>query len=92
MSSDEIVTQLQQIVITLKRTIEASAQLAERVDAMEQQSGEKLGVLTSLQGGLQVLLDRYQTQAIAQDAVNDELRQRMSMIEARLTTLENRAA
>ena len=44
MSSDEIVTQLQQIVLTLKRTIDASAQLAERVDAIEQQSGEQRSV------------------------------------------------
>jgi len=53
MSPDEIVKQLQQIVSTLQKIVEGSADLAERVQALEQQSGEKVGLLTSLQGHLQ---------------------------------------
>lgn len=82
MSSDEILNQLQQIVDTLKRTIEASAQLSERVEVLERQTGEKPGVLTALQGSLQVLLDTYQKHAEAQARTNE-------ILDARITALEN---
>jgi len=50
MSNDEIVKQLQQIVSTLQQIVQASGELAGRVETLEQQAGEKLGMLTSLQG------------------------------------------
>ena len=82
MSNDEIVIQLQQILATLKRIVEASGQLAERVDALEHNSAEKLGVLTSLQGHLEVLLDTYQKQSAAQARTNE-------LLEARIAALED---
>jgi hypothetical protein len=48
MSPDEIVTQFQQIVETLRRVVEAPADVAARVEA-EHDNGEKLGLLTGLQ-------------------------------------------
>lgn len=90
MSHDQIVQQFQQIVDTLKRTIEASASLAERVEALERNSGDALGVLTSLQGNLQILLDQYQTQAQAQNRFNQDLSASVSRLEARIAVLEGR--
>jgi hypothetical protein len=88
MSPDEIVTQFQQIVATLKRTIEASAELAERVAVLEQQTGEKLGLLTSLQGHLKVLLETYQAQTEAQHATNLSLAESVRLLGARIAALE----
>ena len=88
MTTDEIVKQLQQIVGTLQQIVHASADLATRVEALEQQSGEKVGVLTSLQGHLQVLLETYQKQITAQAATNQKVLETLGMIETRLNALE----
>ena len=61
MSNEEVVRQLQQIVATMKRVIEASGELAERVDALERRSGEEIGMLTSLAGNLQVLAEQFKS-------------------------------
>jgi DNA repair exonuclease SbcCD ATPase subunit len=89
MSPDEIVKQLQQIVGTLQQIVQASAALAERVETLEQQSGEKVGVLTSLQGHLQVLLDTYQKQVTAQETTNSTVLDALGTLEARLDAIES---
>ena len=88
MSPEQIIEQLQQIVGTLKRTIEASAELAERVEGLEGKFGETLGLLTSLQGNLQVLLEQYQTQAEAQGKLSSDLAEELARLEARVAVLE----
>jgi cell division septum initiation protein DivIVA len=89
MSPDEIVKQLQQIVSTLQKIVEGSADLAERVQALEQQSGEKVGLLTSLQGHLQVLLETYQKQVASQEATNRTILEALSALEARIDAIES---
>jgi len=89
MSPDEIVKQLQQIVSTLQQIVQGSADLAERVQALEQQSGEKVGLLTSLQGHLQVLLETYQKQVTAQDATNRTVLEALCTLEARMDSMES---
>lgn len=88
-SSDEIVKQLQQIVNTLQQIVQASAGLSDRVEALEQQSGEKVGVFTSLQAHLQVLLETYQKQVTAQDMTNRTVLEGIANLEARLAALES---
>ena len=88
MTSDEIVEQLKQILEMLRRTIEASGELAQRVELLEEGSGEKLGVLTSLQGNLKVLLETYQAQAEAQSRTNLDVAESIKRLEARVTALE----
>ena len=89
MSSDEIVKQLQQIVGTLQQIVQASSDLAGRVASLEEQSGEKVGVLTSLQGHLQLLIDTYQKQVTAQEATNRTVLAALGTLEARLELLES---
>jgi len=89
MSPDEIVKQLQQIVGTLQQIVQASAALAERVETLEQQSGQKVGVLTSLQGHLQVLLETYQKQVTAQETTNRTVLEALATLEARLDAIES---
>lgn len=89
MSPDEIVKQMQQIVSTLQQIVQASSELAGRVDALEQQSGEKVGLLTALQGHLQVLLETYQKQVAAQDATNRTVLEALGTLEGRLNAVES---
>src|SRR4051812_9314011 len=89
MSPDEIVIQLQQIVTTMQQIVKGSAELAERVHALEDQSGEKVGLLTSLQGHLHLLLETYQKQVAAQEATNRTLLEALGTLEARLEILES---
>jgi conjugal transfer/entry exclusion protein len=88
MTPEEIVKQLQQIVSTLQQIVHASAALAERVETLEQQSGEKVGVLTSLQGHLQALLENYQKQVTAQETTNRTVLEALGTLEARLNAIE----
>ena len=90
MTPDEIVKQLQQIVGTLQQIVLASAALAERVETLEQQSGQKVGAMTSVQGHLQVLLETYQKQVTAQEATNRTVLDALGTIEARLDAIEGR--
>jgi hypothetical protein len=85
---DQIVDQFQQVVGTLKRTIEASAAVAGRVEELERNSGETIGMLTSLQGNVQVLLETYQAQAKAQNDLLTALAQRVGELESRIAILE----
>src|ERR1700730_16493777 len=91
MSNDEILKQLQQIVSTLQQIVQASGELAGRVGALEQQAGEKVGLLTSLQGHLQVLLETYQKQVTAQEATNRTGLEAIGSLEARLDAMESSA-
>jgi peptidoglycan hydrolase CwlO-like protein len=88
MSHDEIVSQLQQIVAMLKRTIEASGELAERVEGLERRSGDELGILTSLQGNLQVLLEQHETQVAAQSNLMSNLADTVARLQTRIEALE----
>jgi len=88
MAPDEIVKQMQQIVATLQQIVQASAGLAERVETLEQQSGEKVGLLTALQGHLQVLLETYQKQVTAQEATNQTVLEALGTLEARIEAIE----
>jgi hypothetical protein len=82
MSNEEVVRQLQQIVATMKRVIEASGELAERVEALERRSGDELGMLTSLGGNLQVLAEQLQSREEAERALIQDLSERVSHLEA----------
>ena len=83
MSNEEVVRQLQQIVQTLKRVVEASGELAERVDALEHRSGEEVGMLTSLAGNLQVLADQLQARGEADRELIHGLSERLTRLEGR---------
>lgn len=89
MTPDQIVKQLQQIVATLQQIVQASGALAERVEILEQQSGERVGALTSLQGHLQVLLESYQKQVRAQEGTNRAVLEALGNIEGRLDAIEH---
>ena len=82
MSNEEMVRQLQQIVATMKRVIEASGELAERVEALERRSGEEIGMLTSLGGNLQVLAEQLGSREEAERASIQDLSERVSRLEA----------
>jgi hypothetical protein len=81
MSNEEVVRQLQQIVATMKRVIEASGELAERVEALERRSGEEIGMLTSLGGNLQVLAEQLQSREQAERALIHDLSERVLRLE-----------
>jgi|HubBroStandDraft_5_1064220.scaffolds.fasta_scaffold170861_2 hypothetical protein len=83
MSNEEIVRQLQQIVATMKRVVDASGELAERVEALERRAGEEVGMLTSLSGHLQVLADQLKDRGEADRDVIQELVDRVTRLEAR---------
>jgi len=89
MSPDEIVKQMQQIVSTLQQIVQASAELAGRVEALEQQAGEKVGAMTSLQGHLQLLLETYQKQIALQETTNRAVLDALGALEGRLDALES---
>ena len=81
MSNEEIVRQFQQIVATMKRVVDASGELAERVDALERRSGEELGMLTSLAGNLQVLADQLKERGEADHQLIQDLSDRLARLE-----------
>jgi hypothetical protein len=86
--SPEIIQQFQQIVATLKRVIEASGELAEKVDSLELRSNDTLQALTSIQSDLQALLKNYESHARLQTTVSTELAEAISRLEARVAALE----
>jgi hypothetical protein len=55
MTTEQIVAQFQQILLTMQRIVSASSDTADRVDQLEAGSGEILGKLTEIQGSLQLL-------------------------------------
>jgi hypothetical protein len=88
MSPEQVVAQFQQILATLQRIVAASSGLSDRVDVLEQNSGETLGRLTELQGHVQILIETYQAHAKVQSELNDQLARAIAAIEARLEALE----
>jgi hypothetical protein len=79
MTNEEIVAQFKQVVDTLQRIVNASGELASRVEFVEQRSGDVLGLLTSIQGHLHVLLEQFEKQEREQAG----LRARIEALEAR---------
>jgi len=79
MTNEEIVAQFQQIVDTLQRIVNATGDLAGRVEQMEDRTAEQLGLLTGIQGNLGVLVEQFEKQ----DKENAELRARLEALEAR---------
>ena len=73
--------QFQQILSTMQRIVNASADLAERVDGLEQNSGELLGRLTDIQGNLQLLLEK-------QTDLQKQVLHDYELLEARVRALE----
>jgi|SRR6185503_5021228 peptidoglycan hydrolase CwlO-like protein len=92
MSNDEIVAQMQQIVSTLQQIVQASGELAGRVETLEEQAGEKVGAMTALQGHLQLLLETYQKQIASQETTNRAVLEALGTLEARLDALESGGA
>jgi len=83
--SPEIIQQFQQIVATLKRVIEASGELAEKVDSLEARSND---TLAAIQKDLQALLKNYESHARLQTSVSSELAEAIARLEARVAALE----
>ena len=83
MTPDQIVSQFQQILGTMQRIVAASADLAERVDGLEQNSGELLGKLTAIQGNLQLVLEK-------QTELHDQFLQDYERLESRVRALEEK--
>ena len=81
MTPDQVVAQFQQILSTMQRIVNASADLAERVDGLEQNSGELLGKLTAIQGNLQLLLEK-------QTDLQKQVLHDYELLEARVRALE----
>ena len=81
MTPDQVVAQFQQILSTMQRIVNASADLAERVDGLEQNSGELLGKLTDIQGNLQLLLEK-------QTDLQKQVLHDYELLEARVRALE----
>jgi DNA repair exonuclease SbcCD ATPase subunit len=81
MSPDQIIAQFQQILTTLQRIVNASGDLAERVDTLEQGSAEILGKLTALQGSLEILLEKLHA-AEEMESVVQQLQARVAALES----------
>jgi len=88
MTPDQIVDQFQQILATMQRMIAASADLARRIDVLEQASGEISGRLTHIDGNIQLMLDTVQTQPESLLAAYQDLSERVRMAEAELRALK----
>jgi hypothetical protein len=87
MSPEQVVEQFQQILATLKRIVDASANTAERVDNLERRTGDTLTALSSIHDNLQVLLETYQEQAESQNRLNAEVARRLADLEDRISAL-----
>lgn len=90
MSPDQVVTQFQQILTTLQRIVNASSNLSDRVDALEQGSGEILGKLTEIQGHIQIVIENLQAERDEQRQVNDQLARTVADLTSRVAALEQR--
>jgi len=87
MSPEQIVEQFQQILTTMKRIVDASSELAERVDGLERRSGDSLGALTAIQGHVQLLLDTYQSESAKQNKINEQVDRSIAQLEARIAAM-----
>lgn len=87
--SPEVIQQFQQIIATMKRVIEASGELAEKVDVLDQRSNDTLGALNGLHADLQALLSNYEKHARMQTTVTAQLAETVARLESRVSALES---
>jgi hypothetical protein len=80
--------QLQQLLLTLKETIEASADLASRVEALELAIVEIRNGLVGIREGLQTYFDSYKTQTEMQLKLHSDMVATIGRLEARIEALE----
>jgi len=80
--------QLQQLLITLKQTIEASADLAGRVEALELAHVEIRNGLISIRESLQTYFDSYKAQTEMQIKLHSDMVASIGRLETRIEALE----
>ena len=80
--------QLQQLLATLKETIEASADLAGRVEALELAIVEIRSGLVGIREGLQTYFDSYKAQTEMQIKLHTDMVATIGRLEARIEALE----
>jgi hypothetical protein len=80
--------QLQQLLATLKETIEASADLASRVEALELAIVEIRNGLVGIREGLQTYFDSYKSQTEMQIKLHSDMVASIGRLEARIEALE----
>jgi hypothetical protein len=80
--------QLQQLLATLKETIEASADLARRVEALELAIVEIRNGLVGIREGLQTYFDSYKAQMEMQIKLHSDMVASIGRLEARIEALE----
>ena len=80
--------QLQQLLTTLKETIEASADLAGRVEALELAIVEIRNGLVGIREGLQTYFDSYKAQTEMQIKLHTDMVASIGRLEARIEALE----
>ena len=80
--------QLQQLLGTLKETIEASADLASRVEALELAIVEIRNGLVGIREGLQTYFDSYKAQTEMQIKLHTDMVATIGRLEARIEALE----
>ena len=80
--------QLQQLLATLKETIEASADLAGRVEALELAIVEIRSGLVGIREGLQTYFDSYKAQTEMQIKLHADMVASIGRLEARIEALE----
>jgi len=80
--------QLQQLLTTLKETIEASADLASRVEALELAIVDIRNGLVGIREGLQTYFDSYKAQTEMQIKLHSDMVATIGRLEARIEALE----
>jgi hypothetical protein len=80
--------QLRQLLATLKETIEASAELASRVEALELAIVEIRNGLVGIREGLQTYFDSYKAQTEMQIKLHTDMVATIGRLEARIEALE----
>jgi hypothetical protein len=79
---------LQKLLATLKETIEASADLASRVEALELAIVEIRNGLVGIREGLQTYFDSYKAQTEMQIKLHSDMVASIGRLEARIEALE----
>ena len=88
MSEEQIVEQFQQIFDTLKRIVDASGELAARVDKLEQNWGDAVGALTAIQGSVQVLLESHRAEGARQNQFHEHIIRSLAQLEVRVSAMD----
>ena len=79
---------LRQLLVTLKSTIEASAELSSRVDALELTTVEIRNGLVGIRESLQKYFDSYKAQTEMQMKLHSDMVASIGRLEARIRALE----